>query len=60
MENHRYWHIRLLFRAEYREFVTEVMLYWNTAMIIPANIPWRTDDFHLLDKSYEDTFERAK
>ena len=60
LDNHRYWHIRLLFRPEYREFVTNVLLYWNTSYIIPRNVSWRNDDFHLLDPKHAEDFEKAK
>lgn len=29
-DNHRYWHIRYLFRSDYRTFVNNILLYWNT------------------------------
>ena len=34
-DNHRYWHIRYLFRFDYQNFVTKILLYWNTSYIIP-------------------------
>ena len=40
-DNHRYWHIRYLFRDDYQSFVTSTLLYWNTARIIPAEVTWR-------------------
>jgi hypothetical protein len=48
-DNHRYWHIRFLFREDYQNFVTKTLLYWNTENIIPAKVSWRNEDFHLLE-----------
>ena len=49
-DNHRYWHIRYLFRDDYQHFVTKILLYWNTARIVPKMVSWRNDDFHLLSQ----------
>ena len=49
IDNHRYWHIRLLFRPEFREFVVNILLFWNTANVIPATVSWRNDDNDLLN-----------
>lgn len=48
-DNHRYWHIRYLFRDDYQFFVTKTALYWNTVRIIPKEVTWRNQDYHLLD-----------
>ena len=49
---HRYWHIRYLFKDDYQNFVTKILLYWNTTVMIPRDISWRNNDFHLLDPKF--------
>jgi len=52
-DNHRYWHIRYLFREDFHNcFVTKALLYWNTCNIIPQKVSWRNQDYHLLDPKY--------
>lgn len=51
-DNHRYWHIRYLFRDDYQAFVTRTLLYWNTTHMIPREISWRNNDYHLLDPKF--------
>lgn len=46
-ENQKYWQNRFLFGQEYAEFVYDISLNWNTAMVIPKNYLTKNDDFHL-------------
>ena len=41
-----------MFLEAYQQFVTKVLLYWNTSYIIPKEVSWRNNDFHLLDPSF--------
>ena len=59
-DNHRYWHIRFLFREDYQTFVTNVLKFWHTENIIPAKVSWRNQDFHLLDPKFANLEQAAK
>jgi len=52
-DNHKYWQNRFLFGAEYFEFVQQVILYWNTNRVIPYEVSWRNNDYHLLNPVFK-------
>ena len=51
-DNHRYWHIRYLFREEYSNFVTRTLRYWHTHYIIQREISWRNQSDHLIENPF--------
>lgn len=59
-DNHKYWQNRFLFGAEYFEFAQQIMLYWNTNRVIPHEVSWRNNDYHLLDQAYKPQHDLAK
>lgn len=45
--NHKYWQNRYLFSPETVDFVKQMLLYWNTSYVIPAQTSCRNEDLHL-------------
>jgi hypothetical protein len=52
-DNHKYWQNRFLFGPEYFEFVQQIILHWNTNRVIPYEVSWRNNDYHLLNQAFK-------
>lgn len=46
-KNHKYWQSRYIFSSEYTEFVCNLLLNWNTNIVIVANQSYKNNDAHL-------------
>ena len=49
-----------MFGPEYHYFVSQILLYWNTGNIIPSKVPWRNNDYHLMDQKYASMFPESQ
>jgi hypothetical protein len=46
-KNHKYWQNRYIFSSEYTEFVSNLIIDWNTNNVIVANKVYKNMDAHL-------------
>jgi hypothetical protein len=46
-KNHKYWQNRYIFSSEYTEFVSNLIIDWNTNNVIAANQIYKNMDAHL-------------
>ena len=37
-----------------------MVLYWNTSNIIPSKVPWRNNDYHLMNQKYANMFPESQ